>query len=106
MSFIASQCISRGLLTSPVQRFATLSSPTDCFILFTETPVKSPIIVRSGLKLVYDVYVSDTVRLKYKLKYNVTNDLSSSLFVQLHHEATATEMTDTVSEGYFFYFLQ
>ena len=101
-SFFAPQCQSRGLLISPVPRFTTRSFPTDGFILFKETPVESPIIVRSGLKLVYDIYVSDRVRLKYKLKYNVTNDISSSLFVQLHHEATATEIIDIVSKGYFY----
>ena len=60
---------------------------------------ETPSRVRIGYKLIYDIYISNEIKRRYKLQANVINDISEALFARIQHYAQVVELVDVLTRG-------
>ena len=67
--------------------------------IITDATRETPSRVRIGYKFIYDIYISNEIKRRYKLQANVTNDISVALFNRIQHYAQVVKLVDVLTTG-------
>ena len=67
--------------------------------IITDATRETPSRVRIEYKFIYDIYISNEIKRRYKLQANVTNDISEALFARIQHYTQVVELVDVLTTG-------